>query len=42
MGLVFEGRLKPVIHCTLPLSQAQEAHRIVADRETFGKVLLIP
>ena len=42
MGLVFDGRLKPVIYRTLPLSQAAEAHRIVASREIFGKVILLP
>ena len=42
MGLVFEGRLKPVIHRAIPLSEASEAHRLVASREIFGKVLLLP
>ena len=42
MGLVFEGRLKPVIYRTLPLSQAAEAHRVVASRQIFGKVILLP
>ena len=42
MELVFQGKLKPVIFRSLPLSQAAEAHRLVAAREIFGKVLLIP
>ena len=42
MALVFDGKLKPVIHQALPLSQAAEAHRVVASRELFGKVLLLP
>ena len=42
MGLVAEGRLKPVIHRTFPLADAAEAHRVVASREIFGKVLLLP
>ena len=41
MGLVFDGKLKPVIYRALPLSQAAEAHRVVASREVFGKVLLL-
>jgi NADPH:quinone reductase-like Zn-dependent oxidoreductase len=42
MGLVADGKLKPVIHKALPLSQAAEAHRIVDSRDFFGKVILLP
>ena len=42
MGLVAEGRLKPVIHKALPLAQAAEAHRVVDSRDFFGKVVLLP
>ena len=42
MGLVFEGKLKAVIHRALPLSQAPEAHRLLDSREVFGKVVLVP
>jgi NADPH:quinone reductase-like Zn-dependent oxidoreductase len=42
MEFVAEGRLKPVIHATFPLADAAEAHRVVASREIFGKVLLLP
>ncbi len=35
-----EGRLVVTIDCTLPLMQAAEAHRILEDRETKGKLLL--
>jgi NADPH:quinone reductase-like Zn-dependent oxidoreductase len=42
MGMVAEGRLKPVIHRTFPLAEAAEAHRVVDSREIFGKVLLLP
>jgi NADPH:quinone reductase-like Zn-dependent oxidoreductase len=42
MGLVAEGKLKPVIHRTFPLAEAAEAHRVVASREIFGKVVLLP
>ena len=34
------GKLKPVIHSVLPLEEAQEAHRILENREAFGKVVL--
>lgn len=40
--LVFEGRLKPVIDRTFPLSQARQAHEYLASHKQFGKVLLIP
>lgn len=42
MGLVADGKLKPVIHKTLPLAQAAEAHRVVDSRDFFGKVILLP
>ncbi len=42
MGLVAEGKLKPIIHRALPLSQAAEGHRIVDSRDFFGKVVLLP
>ena len=42
MGLVAEGKLKPVVDRTLPLSKAAEAHRAVDSREIFGKVILVP
>jgi NADPH:quinone reductase-like Zn-dependent oxidoreductase len=42
MGLVAEGKLKPIIHKALPLAQAAEAHRVVDSRDFFGKVILLP
>jgi len=42
IDLVADGRLTPVIHATLPLEAAAEAHRILEAREQFGKVLLVP
>lgn len=42
VDLVAEGKLAPVIHATLPLAQAAEAHRMLEAREQFGKVLLLP
>jgi NADPH:quinone reductase-like Zn-dependent oxidoreductase len=41
--LVGEGALRgPVIDRELPLEQAAEAHRLIENRETFGKVVLKP
>ncbi|MEK7728731.1 MAG: zinc-binding dehydrogenase [candidate division KSB1 bacterium] len=34
------GKFKPVIDRVLPLAEAQQAHRILARREQFGKVVL--
>jgi NADPH:quinone reductase-like Zn-dependent oxidoreductase len=42
MGLVADGKLKPVVHKALPLGQAAEAHRVVDSRDFFGKVILLP
>jgi NADPH2:quinone reductase len=40
--LVVEGKLKPVIGATYPLSQAPSAHRAMLSRETTGKITLDP
>jgi len=40
--LVVAGQLRVRIDRTFPLSQAPDAHRALAGRETTGKVLLIP
>jgi NADPH:quinone reductase-like Zn-dependent oxidoreductase len=42
MGLVAEGKLKPIIHKAFPLAQAAEAHAVVDSRDFFGKVVLVP
>ncbi len=40
--LIAEGRIAPVVHATLPLDQAAEAHRLMDSGAVFGKVLLTP
>jgi NADPH2:quinone reductase len=42
MDLVAQGRFKPVIHAAMPLAQAALAHRTMAARDVFGKVVLLP
>jgi NADPH:quinone reductase len=42
LRLTSEGRLRPTIGQTFPLDQAAEAHRRLGQRETFGKLLLVP
>lgn len=41
-GWIESGKLKLRIDKTFPLSEAAEAHRLLAARKTTGKVLLIP
>jgi NADPH:quinone reductase-like Zn-dependent oxidoreductase len=40
--LAAAGKLRPVIDRVLPLDQAAEAHRLIEDRQVFGKVILEP
>ena len=42
LGWVATGELKVRIGAQFPLSEAAEAHRQLAGRQTTGKVLLIP
>lgn len=42
LGDVAEGQLKVVIDRLFPLSEAEAAHRFVAERKAFGRVLLQP
>lgn len=38
--LVADGQLRPVIHTTMPLAQAGEAHALMADGGHVGKIVL--
>ncbi|MCC7487164.1 MAG: zinc-binding dehydrogenase [Burkholderiales bacterium] len=42
MGLIAQGRMKPVIDRVLPLKDAAEGVRLIRDREVFGKVVITP
>jgi alcohol dehydrogenase len=42
LALIAERKLKPIIDKELPLSQANEAFRLIEEREVFGKVVLKP
>ena len=37
-----EGRLAPVIDTVYPLAEIQRAARRTADRDIFGKMVLVP
>jgi NADPH:quinone reductase-like Zn-dependent oxidoreductase len=39
---LWDGRLKADVRATLPLTEAAEAHRLLEDRSTIGRVLLVP
>jgi NADPH:quinone reductase-like Zn-dependent oxidoreductase len=40
MGLIFEGKLKPVIGATYPLERTADAHRALERGEVFGKIVI--
>ncbi|HZP25665.1 MAG TPA: NAD(P)H-quinone oxidoreductase [Dehalococcoidia bacterium] len=40
LQLIEQSKMKPIVDKTFPLSQAEEAHRYVADRSNTGKVVL--
>ncbi len=42
MGLVFNGRLQPVIDSILPLSQGPDALRTLSENKVIGKLVLTP
>jgi alcohol dehydrogenase len=42
MQLIHHGKMKPVIDKVLPLEEAREGLRLIADREVVGKVVVTP
>ena len=42
LALWSQGQLRPRVYAEVPFSEAQEAHRILHDRENLGKVVLTP
>jgi alcohol dehydrogenase len=40
LELIRQGKLKPIIDKALPLSEVNEAYRLIEEREIFGKVVL--
>lgn len=41
-SLLSDGELQPLIDSTLPLERAAEAHKRLAQRQQFGKIILVP
>jgi NADPH:quinone reductase len=37
-----EGAVRPVVGATFPLEQAADAHRLIEERKSVGKVVLVP
>lgn len=42
LELVQSRKLKPIIDRVLPLDEIREAHRIIEEREFFGKIIIKP
>jgi len=42
LQLVSEGKIRPLLDRTMPLSEAAEAHRLVAGNEVTGSIVLLP
>jgi putative PIG3 family NAD(P)H quinone oxidoreductase len=40
--LVADGRVRPVVHATMPFDRAAEAHRLMEDSGHIGKIVLTP
>jgi NADPH:quinone reductase-like Zn-dependent oxidoreductase len=41
-ALLWEGRLRPVIDCVMPLREGVKAYRLMEKGEQFGKIVLTP
>jgi NADPH:quinone reductase len=42
MSLWTEGAVRPVVGATFPLAEAAAAHRLIEERRSMGKVVLVP
>jgi NADPH:quinone reductase len=42
MALWEQGAIRPVVGATFPLEQAADAHRLIEERKSVGKVVLLP
>jgi NADPH2:quinone reductase len=42
LSWIGEGKLKPQIGHTFPLSDVRKAHELIASRQSYGKIVLVP
>ncbi|BCJ47981.1 oxidoreductase [Actinoplanes ianthinogenes] len=42
VNMLATGKLKPIVHTTLPLDEAAKAHELMEARAQLGKVVLVP
>jgi NADPH2:quinone reductase len=42
LQLMAQGKVKPVISKTFPMAEVADAHRYLSNRQTMGKVILVP
>ena len=42
MGLMFDGKLAPVVHEVMPLDEVRRAHELLEEGKVFGKLVLTP
>ncbi len=42
INLLWAGKIKPVVHQILPLSEGREAYKIMQEGKQFGKIVLAP
>jgi len=42
INLLWAGKIKPVIHQVMPLSQGREAYKMMQEGQQFGKIVLAP
>ena len=42
LQLMADGKVRPVISRTFPMAEVADAHRYLSNRQTMGKVILVP
>ncbi len=41
LGLIEDGKIRPIIGARYPLNEANEAHRALRDEEVLGRIVLL-